>query len=158
MKAYIWTIGCQMNRAESTALGNNLQALGLEPVRNARQADIVLLNTCVVRQSAEDKVRGMLGFVKGIKSERPHMRIALTGCFVGQDVQELKRDFPFVDYFFAPGRLHDFEDWLCSQILLRDKDVSLNATMQASPISAYIPIIQGCNNFCSYCIVPYRRG
>jgi len=158
MKAYIWTIGCQMNRAESAGLSNHLQSLGLEPVRTAREADIVVLNTCVVRQSAEDKVRGMLGFVKGIKSERPHMRIAVTGCFVGQDVKDLKRDFPFVDHFFGPGQLQDFQDWLCSHILGRDSNAFPSVIAYGSSVSAYIPIIQGCNNFCSYCIVPYRRG
>jgi tRNA-2-methylthio-N6-dimethylallyladenosine synthase len=158
MKAYIWTIGCQMNRAESAGLSTNLQSVGLELVRNARVADIVVLNTCVVRQSAEDKVRGMLGFIRGIKSARPHMRIAMTGCFVGQDTKELRREFPFVDHFFGPGQLQDFEDWLCSQMLGRDNDTSRSIIPQASPVSAYIPIIQGCNNFCSYCIVPYRRG
>jgi tRNA-2-methylthio-N6-dimethylallyladenosine synthase len=158
MKAYIWTIGCQMNRAESAGLCGNLQSLGLEMVRNAREADIVVLNTCVVRQSAEDKVRGMLGFVKGIKSERPHMRIAMTGCFVGEEIKELKRDFPFVDHFFGPGQLQDFEDWLCNDIVGRERAVSASAISRVSPVSANIPIIQGCNNFCSYCIVPYRRG
>jgi tRNA-2-methylthio-N6-dimethylallyladenosine synthase len=158
MKAYIWTIGCQMNRAESAGLSSSLQSLGLELVRNAREADIVVLNTCVVRQSAEDKVRGMLGFVRGIKSARPYMRIAMTGCFVGQDMKDLKRDFPFVDHFFGPGQLQDFEDWLCSHLLLRDSAASQGITQQVSPVSGYIPIIQGCNNFCSYCIVPYRRG
>jgi len=147
-----------MNRAESAGLSDKLQSLGLEPVRNAREADIVILNTCVVRQSAEDKVRGMLGFVKGIKSERPHMLITLTGCFVGQDMHELKRDFPFVDHFFGPGQTQDFEDWLCSHIVGRDRDMSQSTVSQVSPVSAYITIIQGCNNFCSYCIVPYRRG
>jgi len=158
MKAYIWTIGCQMNRAESAALGADLQSLGFEPVRSAREADMVVLNTCVVRQSAEDKVRGMLGYVSGIKSARPHMRIALTGCFVEEDVKKLNRLFPFVDHFFGPGRLQDFHDWLCSLILERDHDLLSRAPQQVSPVSAYLPIIQGCNNFCSYCIVPYRRG
>ena len=147
-----------MNRAESAGLSSRLQSLGFEMVRNAREADIAILNTCVVRQSAEDKVKGTLGFVMGIKSGRPHMRIAVTGCFVGQDVQGLKRDFPFVDHFFGPGRLLDFEDWLCSHLLERDCTATAGVIPQASPVSAYVPIIQGCNNFCSYCIVPYRRG
>jgi len=147
-----------MNKAESAGLVNSLQSLGLEIVRNAREADVVVLNTCVVRQSAEDKVRGMLGFVKGIKCERPHMRIAMTGCFVGQEIKGLKQDFPFVDHFFGPGRLQDFEDWLCSEVPVRDRAASRGVIPQASPVSAYISIIQGCNNFCSYCIVPYRRG
>ena len=158
MKAYIWTIGCQMNKAESAGLVNCLQSLGLGLVRSAREADIVVLNTCVVRQSAEDRVRGMLGFVRGIKSGRPNLRVVLTGCFVGQDIKELQRDFPFVDHFFGPGRLQDFEGWLCSQVPVRDRAASMRAIAQASPVSAYISIIQGCNNFCSYCIVPYRRG
>jgi tRNA-2-methylthio-N6-dimethylallyladenosine synthase len=146
-----------MNRAESAALGSDLQALGFELVRSAREADIVVLNTCVVRQSAEDKVRGMLGFVRGIKSARPDMQIAVTGCFVGQEVTELNRLFPLVDHFFGPGRLQDFHDWLCCSILERDREPPVKME-QISPVSAYIPIIQGCNNFCSYCIVPYRRG
>jgi tRNA-2-methylthio-N6-dimethylallyladenosine synthase len=158
MKAYIWTIGCQMNRAESAGLGSRLQSLGFEMVRNARQADIAILNTCVVRQSAEDKVKGTLGFVMGIKSARPQMRIAVTGCFVGEDVQGLQRDYPFVDHFFGPGQLQDFEDWLCSHLLERDAAATGGALSPVSPVSASIPIIQGCNNFCSYCIVPYRRG
>ncbi len=145
-----------MNRSESSALDSDLKSLGYEMVRSAREADIVLLNTCVVRQSAEDKVRGMLGFVSGIKSEKIHMRIAVTGCFVGQDVGELKRIYPFVDHFFGPGRLQDFHDWLCSRVL--ERELPLNPSQEVSPVSAYIPIIQGCNNFCSYCIVPYRRG
>jgi len=156
MKAYIWTIGCQMNRAESSALDSDLKSLGYEMVSSAREADIVVLNTCVVRQSAEDKVRGMLGFVRGIKSERPDMRIAVTGCFVGQDPAGLSRSFPFVDHFFGPGRLQDFHDWLCSCVL--ERRIPAKKYQQVSPVSAYIPIIQGCNNFCSYCIVPYRRG
>ena len=145
-----------MNRAESSALDSDLKSLGYEIVRSAREADIVLLNTCVVRQSAEDKVRGMLGFVRGIKSEKPDMRIAVTGCFVGQDVGALKRLYPFVDHFFGPGRLQDFHDWLCSRVL--EREFPHTTSQQVSPVSAYIPIIQGCNNFCSYCIVPYRRG
>jgi len=147
-----------MNRAESAGLSSRLQSLGFEIVRNAREADVVILNTCVVRQSAEDKVKGTLGFVRGIKSGRPRMRIAVTGCFVEQDVQELQRDFPFVDHFFGPGQLQDFEDWLSSHLLERDAAATAGVIAQASPVSAYIPIIQGCNNFCSYCIVPYRRG
>ena len=147
-----------MNRAESAGLGSRLQSLGFEMVRNARQADIAILNTCVVRQSAEDRVKGTLGFIMGIKSARPHMRIAVTGCFVGEDVQGLQRDYPFVDHFFGPGQLQDFEDWLCSHLLERDTAATAGAISPASPVSAPIPIIQGCNKFCSYCIVPYRRG
>ncbi len=147
-----------MNRAESSEIGDYLQSLGLEQVRTAREADMVILNTCVVRQNAEDKVTGMLGYLKGIKREKPDMRIALTGCFVDSDVSQLSRQFPYVNHFFKPGDRINFEDWVCSEAIdssTRNLDVSVHST---APVSAYIPIIQGCNNYCSYCIVPYRRG
>ncbi|RPJ64256.1 MAG: tRNA (N6-isopentenyl adenosine(37)-C2)-methylthiotransferase MiaB, partial [Dehalococcoidia bacterium] len=94
MNYYIWTIGCQMNRAESSEIGSHLASLGISRVNTAREADIVILNTCVVRQNAEDKVIGMLGYLKGIKKDNPGMRIALTGCFVDADIQQLSRHFP----------------------------------------------------------------
>ncbi len=158
MKYYIWTIGCQMNKAESCGLARHLQLLGIEPVNTARDADIVILNTCVVRQNAEDKVRGMLGYVKGIKAKKPGMRIIVTGCFVGSETSGLKKLFPHVDYFFQPGLNTNFEDWLYS-IYMISKPGEVPAIKQGgSPVSVYIPIIQGCNNYCSYCIVPFRRG
>ncbi|MCX6007012.1 MAG: MiaB/RimO family radical SAM methylthiotransferase, partial [Chloroflexi bacterium] len=147
-----------MNRAESSEIGNYLQSLGLEQVRTAREADMVILNTCVVRQNAEDKVIGMLGYLKGIKREKPDMRIALTGCFVDSDISQLNKQFPHINCFFKPGDRINFEDWLCSEAIdssIRNLDVTIHPT---ASVSAYIPIIQGCNNYCSYCIVPYRRG
>jgi len=147
-----------MNRAESSEIGNYLQSLGLEQVRTAREADMVILNTCVVRQNAEDKVIGMLGYLKGIKREKPDMRIALTGCFIDSDISQLKTQYPYVNHFFKPGDRINFEDWMCSEAIdssMRNLNVTIHST---APVSGYIPIIQGCNNYCSYCIVPYRRG
>ena len=158
MKYYSWTIGCQMNRAESSEIGGYLQSLGMERVNTAREADIVVLNTCVVRQNAEDKVIGMLGYLKGIKREKPDMLIALTGCFVDADISQLNKQFPHINCFFKPGEKSNFEDWLFREAIdsgNRNCEVTIHAM---SPVSAYIPIIQGCNNYCSYCIVPYRRG
>jgi tRNA-2-methylthio-N6-dimethylallyladenosine synthase len=158
MKYYSWTIGCQMNRAETSEICSYLQSLGMQRVNTAREADIVVINTCVVRQNAEDKVVGMLGYLKGIKREQPGMRIALTGCFVDSDIPRLNGQFPHVNCYFKPGETGKFEDWLCKELIDSCERNPQSATHSASTVSAYIPIIQGCNNFCSYCIVPFRRG
>jgi tRNA-2-methylthio-N6-dimethylallyladenosine synthase len=158
MKYYSWTIGCQMNRAETSEICAYLQSLGMERVNTAREADIVVLNTCVVRQNAEDKVVGMLGYLKGIKREQPDMKITLTGCFVDSDIPRLSRQFPHVNCFFKPGEATKFQDWLCKELIDSSDRNRQSAGHSKSSVSAYIPIMQGCNNFCSYCIVPFRRG
>lgn len=143
---YIWTIGCQMNRAESERLEARFAGHGYSAADSAAEADVVVVNSCVVRMHAEDKVVNKLFNLKPLKKARPEMRIALTGCFVGQDSSELQKRFPYVDDFLKPGEI---PAWLedCSPLL-----------PAKSGVTAYVPIIQGCNNFCSYCIVPYRRG
>lgn len=151
----IWTIGCQMNKAESQRIASYLNSAGYHEVKSPREADLIVLNTCVVRQSAEDKVLGMLGQLKGLKREHPDIRILVTGCFVDSHVEDLKKRFPHVDFLFRPGAYPDFISWLQEEGLLR---YARNDTGKASSPCAYIPIIQGCNNFCSFCIVPYRRG
>ena len=158
MKYYIWTIGCQMNRAESLEMANILNRSGHEQVKTARQAEIAVLNTCVVRQNAENRVSGMLGYMKGIKTLNPDLRIVVTGCFVEPEMAALKKAFPYVDYFFPPGMSGQFEDWLAGQSLT-SHHYSLSLSNRAgSAVVSYLPVIQGCNNYCSYCIVPYRRG
>jgi tRNA-2-methylthio-N6-dimethylallyladenosine synthase len=158
MKYYIWTIGCQMNRAESLEMANLLERSGLEQVSLARQADIAVLNTCVVRQNAEGKVRGMLGYMKGIKALNPGLRIVVTGCFVESETAALKEAFPFVDYFLRAGMSGQFEDWLAARALSGHHGGLPSQVRAGNSVVTYIPIIQGCNNYCSYCIVPYRRG
>jgi len=158
MKYYIWTIGCQMNRAESLEMANLLNRSGHEQVKTARQADLAVLNTCVVRQNAENKVNGMLGYMKGIKTLNPDLRIVVSGCFVEAETAALQKLFPFVDYFFQAGMPGQFEDWLAAQSLLCHPDSHFLPKRAGNSVVTYIPIIQGCNNYCSYCIVPYRRG
>ncbi len=145
---HIWTIGCQMNKAESERLGSFFEQLGYQPTNNTEEADIVVLNSCVVRQSAENKVINKLNALRPLKKMRHSVTLALTGCMVNSDTEQLKKNFPHIDYFFKPGE-HPLwlEETGWSQVLPR----------HTSP-SAYVPIMQGCNNFCSYCIVPYRRG
>ena len=146
-KYHIWTIGCQMNKAESERLGSYFEQLGYQPAA-ADEADLIVLNSCVVRQSAEDRVVNKLHNLRPLKKSRPDLTIAVTGCLVNSEVSRLQKSFPQVDYFFKAG---DYPQWLekpaWEQILPR----------HPAP-SSYVSIIQGCDNFCAYCIVPYRRG
>ena len=136
-----------MNRAESERLGSLFQQLGYKPTAVADEADLILLNSCVVRQSAEERVINKIRALEQLKQSRPALRIALTGCLVDSDLQGLKKRFTHVDYFFKPGEQPQWLGKTKSAILPRQPQVS-----------TLVPIIQGCNNFCSYCVVPYRRG
>jgi tRNA-2-methylthio-N6-dimethylallyladenosine synthase len=156
---FIWTIGCQMNKAESQQIAGYLDSAGYQAVNSLANADLVVLNTCVVRQSAENKVLGTLGMLKGLKNKHPDLQILVTGCFVNSNTQELRSRFPHIDLLFKPGDYPELIAWSerrgtpVEQRLLRYHDTS-----GAPSPCALIPIIQGCDNFCSYCIVPYRRG
>jgi len=145
---HIWTIGCQMNKAESERLGSCFEEAGYQATDDTAGADLIVLNSCVVRQSAENRVINKLHNLKQLKKSKPDMLLAVTGCLVNSEDDRLKKEFPHVDHFFKPG---DYPPWL-------EKDgAALPLPHHPSP-SVYIPIIQGCDNFCSYCIVPYRRG
>ena len=145
---HIWTIGCQMNKAESERLTALFEQKGWRSTATAADADIIVLNTCVVRKHAEDRVTNKLHALKALKSARPDITLAVTGCWVDSDADRLKKEFPQVDSFFKAGECPPWEnpgEWR-------------QALPAGAPVTAYVPIIQGCNNFCAYCIVPYRRG
>jgi len=145
---HIWTIGCQMNKAESERLSSFFEQQGYQATAVADKADIIVLNSCVVRQSAENRVVNKLHALKSLKRQHPDLKLAVTGCWVDSNIDQLSKGFPHVDYFFGPGERPywlDGGDW--EQVI----------PANTSP-TAYVPIIQGCDNFCSYCIVPYRRG
>ncbi|MBN1366862.1 MAG: tRNA (N6-isopentenyl adenosine(37)-C2)-methylthiotransferase MiaB [Dehalococcoidales bacterium] len=146
-KYYIWTIGCQMNKVESERLEALFTEYGYQSTKTADDADIIVLNSCVVRQHAEDKVLNKLKNLKALKQSRPNLKLAVTGCLVEPNIAGLKEKLPFVDYFFKPA---GFPPWL-------DKPATMSLPAN-SDLSTYVTIMQGCNNFCSYCIVPYRRG
>ena len=99
---HIWTIGCQMNKADSDRLASALEQLGLTPAPTAQNADVVVFNSCVVRQSAEDKVVGALGMAKSLKRQRPERIVALMGCMVGPKKDTLEARFGHVDVFMQP--------------------------------------------------------
>lgn len=150
---FIWTIGCQMNKAESERLSSFLEQRGYQAATDTESADIIVLNSCVVREHAENRVINKLNNLKLLKKSRPGLTLAVTGCLVDSNIENMKRDFPHVDHFLKPG---NFPSWL------DEAECPVTVTGQALPrhhsASAYVPIIQGCDQFCTYCIVPYRRG
>jgi len=137
-----------MNKAESERLGSCLEQLGYQATDTAEAADIIVLNSCVVRQSAENRVINKLKSLEARRRAHQSTTLAVTGCLVNSKVDQLKKGFPYVDYFFKPG---DYPPWL-------EKPEAAPVIPQYPSPSTFVPIIQGCNNFCAYCIVPYRRG
>lgn len=175
MKYHIWTIGCQMNVADSRRLAAALERLGYEPTAEAEKADVLILNTCVVRQQAEDKVYGRLGSLKPLKARRPEMVVGVMGCLVGvRDPTPLQERFPWVDVFMPPSEPGPLLD-----LLVEHGRVDEGRAMEAEEatrrygiqdgfllphqergqlVSAHIPAVLGCSHACTYCIIPYRRG
>jgi tRNA-2-methylthio-N6-dimethylallyladenosine synthase len=172
MKYHIWTEGCQMNVADSRRVSAELENLGYEHVSRPDEADVIILNTCVVRQSAEDKALGRLSSLKPLKKNRPELVINLMGCLVGNKVDEdLKKRLPYVDVFSAPsdpGPLLDFlarRDWrqfenkdTNQRFAIMDQDLALPYSEQGRVTASFIPVVYGCSFACTYCIIPYRRG
>jgi len=156
MKYYLWTIGCQMNMADSRQAAEKLSGLGYEQTARPEEADLILLNTCVVRQSAEDKVVGRLTSLQGLKRRKPEVQLAVMGCFVG-DIPSLQRRYPWVDAFIRPSDIAAVID-LAQQITPSPIYQSTNAQLTSFPVTVGVPISQGCDHRCTYCIVRLRRG
>jgi tRNA-2-methylthio-N6-dimethylallyladenosine synthase len=159
---HIWTIGCQMNEADSARVAAMLHEAGYRSTDSEEDADIVVLNSCVVRQAAEDKVAGKLNALIREKRARPEMSLVLTGCMVTNQQEKLKERFPHVDLFFDPSDFDSLRHFVPELAEMEDDLATLphyyleDAT--DAGVSAFVPIIYGCNFLCSYCIVPYRRG
>jgi tRNA-2-methylthio-N6-dimethylallyladenosine synthase len=151
---YIWTIGCQMNNAESDRLAHLFEERGYQVAAVPEAADVIILNSCVVREHAENRVVNRLHLLRPLKSRNPNVTLALTGCMVDSNVDEIKKKFPHIDHFFKPGEI---PSWL-EEMEKADCDRELPGTTKSNSICAFVPIIQGCDQFCTYCIVPYRRG
>ena len=154
---YIWTIGCQMNKADSERLESALGQMGLRATSSPGDADVVVLNSCVVRQSAEDKVVGMLGSLKPLRHRDPNKIIGLMGCMVGPKTAPLEKRFPQVDVFMRPQQYRPLIDLLGARMGI-DTEGCLAQLTARPAVTAYVPIIHGCDKFCSFCIIPYRRG
>lgn len=162
-KSYlVWTIGCQMNEAESAKVEAMLAQVGYSRTEQEDQADVIVLNSCVVRQAAEDKVAGKIGSLVRAKRNNPDLKIAVTGCMVTGQEKSLRERFPHVDLFFDPS---DFEklETIVPELAEADSDLAelphfYQPIASDYRVTAHVPIIYGCNFVCSYCIVPYRRG
>ena len=147
-----------MNKADSERLSSALDSVGLSETMSPTEADVIVLNSCVVRQSAEDKVIGMVSSLKPLKQRESGRIIALMGCMVGPKTDDLSRRFPHVDLFMRPQEYEPLIDLLGERLGI-EVEGCLNHLAPVKPqVSTYLPIIQGCDEFCSFCIIPYRRG
>ena len=166
---YIKTFGCQMNEYDSTRMGDVLTVqAGLVPTGDETGADVLLMNTCSIRDKAEDKVYSLLGHWREIKQQRPATIIGVGGCVASQEGSAILSRAPFVDLVFGPQTIHRLPEML-AQIRRdgrRQVDVSFPEiekfdrlpAPRATGASAFVSIMEGCSKFCSYCVVPYTRG
>lgn len=161
-----------MNVADSMRVASSLEKLGYHITNKPADADVIILNTCVVRQSAEDKAVGRLSSLKPLKMKNPDLVINLMGCLVGvKDNPKLKKRFPFVDVFSPPsdpaplikhllekeGKSHELDETL-TRFAYMDGDLVIPDTDQGNLVSSFVPVVLGCSHACTYCIIPYRRG
>lgn len=155
---YLWTVGCQMNRADSEKLAAGFDRMGLKATDRIERADIVVLNTCSVRQHAEDRAYSKLGRIRDLKKTKPDLKVAVMGCMVGLKTDELQKRFPQVDAFARPQQFEPIME------LIEGPHEDLGGEFWPSTYAipegptAFVPVVHGCNKFCTYCIVPYRRG
>ncbi|MFN8616275.1 MAG: tRNA (N6-isopentenyl adenosine(37)-C2)-methylthiotransferase MiaB [Dehalococcoidia bacterium] len=155
---YLWTVGCQMNTADSEKLAAGFDRMGLKATDRIERADIVVINTCSVRQHAEDRAYSKLGRVRDLKKTNPDLKVAVMGCMVGLKTDDLEKRFPQVDVFARPQQFEPIVELV--QGPAEDLGGEFWPTTTAIPEgpTAFVPVVHGCNKFCTYCIVPYRRG
>jgi tRNA-2-methylthio-N6-dimethylallyladenosine synthase len=150
-----------MNTSDSERLSSGFEQMGFDLSDNPATADIVVLNTCVVRQSAEDTATGMLGRLAKIKRESPAQQgplVAVMGCMVGPEQSELKRRFPQVDIWARPQQFAPILESAGIRFGL-DPEGCLSGAVPVNPhVASFVPIVHGCDKFCTFCIIPYRRG
>ena len=165
MKRYhVTTFGCQMNEHDSERMKGMLDSLGYAEVDERDQADLILFNTCSIRESADTRFIAHLGEAKRLKGEDPERVVGVGGCWAQSVKEEVFRRFPFVDVAFGPGQIHRLAEFLTSDSLTAQgyfefEEVSGRLPMKRErEFQAWVQISQGCNSVCSYCIVPSTRG
>ena len=168
--AYVETYGCQQNEADSEKLRGYLSQCGYTIVQEAEGADVVIMNTCAIREHAEQRVFGNLGALTHTKKRHPAQKIFLCGCMAGEQKvsDRIKRSYPFVDGVFSTHHLWQFPEILWNvlsrkkrQFYVQDEPGSISEgipQVRDNDLKAWVSIMYGCNNFCTYCIVPYVRG
>lgn len=167
---FLKTYGCQMNEHDSENIQAMLEEMGFKEAADYEQADLILLNTCSIRENAHNKAFGMLGRLKHLKQEKPDIIIGLCGCMAQEEgvIQEILTRYPQVNFVFGTHNLHrlpivlkKYMDTNHQEIEVFSKEGNLIEGMpvkRMSPYKAYVNIIYGCDKFCTYCIVPYTRG
>lgn len=176
MQYFVETFGCQMNHSDSQRLASELEKLGHRAALNPEEADILVVNTCVVRQQAEDRAFSRLSAFNQLKQQNPQRIIGVMGCLVGvQDALRLRQRVPYVDVFMSPSDPRPMVEFLHSRLdetavlehqsrarhqrdALQDGDILLPEHEQGNLISAHVPVVYGCSHACSFCIIPRRRG
>lgn len=169
-KSLIYTLGCQQNESDSEKLSGMLKKMGYTPTENPEEADVILFNTCAVRENAEKKLFGRVGALKPLKEKNPELLLGVCGCMAQEAGMEEKfrRRYRFVDMVFGTHALYRFPEILKKALSERTQvrdvsDIDGEVTEgipvdRASSVKSYVSVMYGCNNFCSYCIVPYVRG
>ena len=166
---HVTTFGCQMNARDSEKLVGILESIGYEE-SDEEDSDFVIYNTCTVRDNANQKVYGRLGYLNGFKKKNPEMKIALCGCMMQEEsvIEKIKKSYSFVDLIFGTHNIYKFAELVCQMLTSKkmvidvwqstDKIVEELPTERKYAFKSGVNIMFGCNNFCSYCIVPYVRG
>lgn len=172
MKYHLHVFGCQMNEADAQRVGSELEKIGLTYTDHARDADVIVLDTCVVRQSAEDKAYSYLTTLKPLKQQRPATIVTVMGCMVGvKGNAALKKQFPWVDVFMAPSETAPLVNFMRQReafalleqetrqrFAIQDGDLILPSHERGNLVAAHVPIVYGCSHACTFCIIPFRRG
>ena len=164
----ILNYGCQMNESDAEHYAGQLEELGYSRTEDLVQADVILVNTCCIRESAELKILGKIGELKRVKARHPGQIICVAGCMAQKDGEALVKKYPQIDLLLGTSYVNSFKNVLQAYLEERKKGVFTSLEVQTSEFeghrvresgfSAWIPIMYGCNNFCTYCIVPYVRG
>lgn len=169
-RAFVHTYGCQGNVADGERMKGMLAAMGYGFTDAVENADLVLYNTCAIREHAEDRVLGNVGALKNVKAVRPGMVVALCGCMMQQPsvAEKIRKSYPFVDLVFGTHVIHRLPELLyrtlCGKGRVFELPDETGGIVEGLPVrrdssfKAFLPVMYGCNNFCSYCIVPYVRG
>jgi tRNA-2-methylthio-N6-dimethylallyladenosine synthase len=169
-KFHIITQGCQMNIRDSEAMAALLAGMGYQPAETPDDADIILLNTCTIREGADDKAYGRLGELRALKRQRSGLILGIAGCLVQKERERVRERAPYLDLVFGVHNIHRlpelirqvrdgcmpvYEVWDRSE---RDRPLPMLPALRGSPVRGFVNIIHGCNKFCTFCIVPYVRG
>ncbi len=169
-RAFVLTFGCQQNEADSEKISGMCQAMGYELAASPEEADLIMVNTCAIREHAEQKALSIIGQYKHLKAKKPTLVIGVCGCMVTQAHrrEDIKHRYPYVDFIFGTSSLHRFPQLLAEKLekgkrlyCPEEKEYLVAEGLpihRESNYRAWVSIMYGCNNFCSYCIVPYVRG